>query len=486
MRAPYRLVLALLAVSLIVSLPAAPAYAAKVKIVNADGPGEGFNDPTPAAPVGGNRGRTVGQQRLLAFQYAANIWGSTLPDYGDFQIRVNANFDPLTCTSTTAILGSAGTITVWSDFPGATFAETWYHSALANRLAGYDLLAGPKKDPRYPDLAYINNDIQARFNSRIGTAGCLDGGGWYYGLDTSTPAGKTNLVAVLLHEFAHGLGFANFVNEQTGAEFMGMTDIYSRFTRDNDTGKTWDEMSDAERQASAKNSRDVSWTGAYVTASVPEVLAPGTPLLIVNTPSGIAGNYDVGTAAFGPPLSAPGITGNVVLGLDPSNSAGSSTTDACSPLTNAAAVAGNIALVDRGTCAFTVKVKNAQNAGAIAVIVADNAAGSPPAGLGGADATIVIPSVRITRADGVTIRGSLAGGVSATLGVDLAVRAGADEDGRALLYAPDPVALGSSISHWDTIATPNQLMEPFINPDLTHSVSPPFDLTYPLLKDIGW
>ena len=51
-----------------------------------------------------------------------------------------------------------------------------------------------------------------------------------------------------------------------------------------------------------------------------------------------------------------------------------------------------------------MKVKNAQDAGAIGVIVADNVAGSPPAGLGGADPTITIPSVRVTLADGNTLK----------------------------------------------------------------------------------
>jgi hypothetical protein len=32
----------------------------------------------------------------------------------------------------------------------------------------------------------------------------------------------------------------------------------------------------------------------------------------------------------------------------------------------------------------------------------------------------------------------------------------------------------------------NQLMEPSINGDLTQSVLPPLDLTFPLLQDIGW
>jgi hypothetical protein len=143
--------------------------------------------------------------------------------------------------------------------------------------------------------------------------------------------------------------------------------------------------------------------------------------------------------------------------------------------------------VDRGSCNFTVKVKNCQDAGALAVIVADNVAGSPPATLGGSDATITIPSVRITLADGNTIKSALADGVvNATLGVDLSIRAGANASGQALLYSPDPVELGSSISHWDTIAFPNQLMEPFINSDLSHNVSPPADLTRTLLGDVGW
>ena len=49
-----------------------------LEIVVVDAPGEGFNDPTPAAPVGGNTGTTRGQQRLKAFEYAASIWSARL------------------------------------------------------------------------------------------------------------------------------------------------------------------------------------------------------------------------------------------------------------------------------------------------------------------------------------------------------------------------------------------------------------------------
>ena len=96
------------------------------------------------------------------------------------------------------------------------------------------------------------------------------------------------------------------------------------------------------------------------------------------------------------------------------------------------------------------------------------------------------PQSSITQSDGALIKANLGGGVNATLGVDLTVLAGANPAGQALTYTPNPVQPGSTISHWDTIAYPNQLMEPAINSDLTHSVKPPEDLTLPLLRDVGW
>jgi hypothetical protein len=223
-----------------------------------------------------------------------------------------------------------------------------------------------------------------------------------------------------------------------------------------------------------------------VTTEIPGVLSPGVPLLTVNSPAVIAGNYPVGLAQFGPPLPSPGVTGNVVQALDPANVDGPTTTDGCSPLTNAAAVAGNIAIIDRGTCGFAVKVKNAQDAGATAVLVVNNVVGSPPPGMGGVDPTITIPSAQISLADGNAIKAQLAGGVNATLGVNLSIFAGADSFGRALVNAPNPVQPGSSISHWDPVAFRNQLMEPAINADLTQSVKAPEDLTLALMRDIGW
>lgn len=52
----------ILALAIAVSAASAPSAraAAAVTIVNNNAPGVGFNDPTPAAPVGGNPGTTLG------------------------------------------------------------------------------------------------------------------------------------------------------------------------------------------------------------------------------------------------------------------------------------------------------------------------------------------------------------------------------------------------------------------------------------------
>ncbi|HYG82270.1 MAG TPA: PA domain-containing protein, partial [Pyrinomonadaceae bacterium] len=450
---------------------------ATVTIVNINAPGVGFNDPTPVAPVGGNPGTTLGQQRLIAAQFAGDLWAATLDS--SVEIRVQASFATRTCNATSAVLASAGPIQIFANFPGAEHINHWYAVALANKRSGLDL--APADGSNGPP-----NDLQIIFNINLGQPGCLTGSPFYYGLDANEPAGQVDLVATALHEFGHGLGFTQFASVTTGALPLGLPDVYNRNLYDLTQNKAWPSMTNAERSASAINPRKVIWTGPRVTLDVPAVLSLGTPLLKVNSPPAIAGNYEVGAATFGPQLSAPGITGNVVLALDPADGAGPSTTDGCSPLTNAAAVAGNIAILDRGTCGFIVKVKNAQNAGAIAVIVADNVAGGPPAGLGGTDPTITISSVRITLSDGNAIKSQLGTGVNVTLGVDQTLRAGADPLGRALMYTPNPVAPGSTISHWDTSMFPNQIMEPSINGDLPHIVSAPQDLTLSLMRDIGW
>ncbi len=98
----------------------------------------------------------------------------------------------------------------------------------------------------------------------------------------------------------------------------------------------------------------------------------------------------------GPPILA-NISGDIRYAGDvaPGNELG------CSPFP-AGAFNGSIALIQRGNCNFSVKVDNAKNAGAIAVVVFDHS-GGPPMTMGGLEGT-TIPAVFITKADGEAVR----------------------------------------------------------------------------------
>jgi extracellular elastinolytic metalloproteinase len=114
-----------------------------------------------------------------------------------------------------------------------------------------------------------------------------------------------------------------------------------------------------------------------------------------------ASTYAAGGAAFGPALTSTGKTGLITV---------TSPADGCTAISTT--LTGRIAVIDRGTCAFTVKVKNAQLKGAIGVIVANNA-GDSVMTMGGTDATVTIPSVFVGQTNGASIKA--AAGTSTTI-----------------------------------------------------------------------
>lgn len=237
--------------------------AVTITVRNDDGAGVGFNDSTPVSPVGGNNGTTLGQQRLIAVQHAANIWASVLTS--DVPILISARWpNNLPCEDTGATLASAGSNSATRNFPGAV-PNTLYPLALGNAISGTDLNG-------------TSFEIGAVFNRRIGQAGCLSSKTWYNGLDNNHGSNGVDLVTVALHEFGHGLGFSSFTDETNGIEPLGLPSIYDRFLKDNTTGKLWPDMTDSERAASAINFHNLVWIGSQVTASVPTVLSSGFDL----------------------------------------------------------------------------------------------------------------------------------------------------------------------------------------------------------------
>ncbi|MDO6596481.1 T9SS type A sorting domain-containing protein [Oceanihabitans sp. 2_MG-2023] len=132
--------------------------------------------------------------------------------------------------------------------------------------------------------------------------------------------------------------------------------------------------------------------------------------ITVNSPASIAGNYQsFPTTNFGPEITAV-ITGDLILAND---TASDPVTEGCN--TFGPSATGKIALIRRGDCNFTEKIKHAQDNGAIGAIMMNNVSGEPIP-MGGEDATITIPSVMISKENGDILEAALASGtVNASL-----------------------------------------------------------------------
>jgi len=114
-----------------------------------------------------------------------------------------------------------------------------------------------------------------------------------------------------------------------------------------------------------------------------------TTTFTIHTPENISGSYTAVKANFGP--SEFNLTGDLVL-ADP--------VQACGALTNGASLNGKIAVIDRGSCEFGFKCLNAQNAGAIAVIICNNVSGSSITMAPGANGgSVTIPCIMLSQAD---------------------------------------------------------------------------------------
>ena len=460
---------------------AVPAAHAAIIPVNEDADGVGLNDPTARAPEGGNPGTTVGEQRRIVYQFAADLWGSTLTS--NIDVKVAASFAGLTCDASSAVLGSAGTywISVDSSFP---LPSAWYHQALANQLAGRNIM----QEDAPGDYATAPYEIVSQFNANLGQTGCLEGSGWYYGLDGNTPAGMISFLDVVMHEIGHGLGFSGFMNKNTGAlanyDGTPRSDPYTHFAYDNVTGARFDDaaMTNALRKTSITTPGRASWDGGITKAQVPNFLATALKLDITGTITTSFASF--GTALFGPAATPANFAGDLVLGTDTGSSGDSN--DGCEAYP-AGTFTGKVAFINRGTCAFEAKTVNAQNAGAIGVIIGNvTSSGTPGTAPNMSDDpgyTATIPAVSLNLAAADTIRAQ-ASGMHAALNPIAGQFTGADSGGRALLYAPTSVSSGSTFSHFDTSLTPNALMEPFINDDLAANFRT--DLTASVFADEGW
>ncbi|MCR5888314.1 T9SS type A sorting domain-containing protein [Hymenobacter sp. J193] len=199
-----------------------------------------------------------------AFQFAVDIWASQLKS--EVPIHISATWTRLG----SGVLGSARPSTFYRNVSGAPQANVWYPIALAEKLAGEEL-NGPTEA-----------DIEASFNSTFN---------WYLRTDGKTPAGKHDLVSVVLHELGHGLGFVDAMNKtgSTGSQgFSGLPVVYDTFV-ENATGQRLTNTAIFPNPSTALGSQITSVRGLYF-----------------NSPRAVAVNNNTRPALYAPRTFEPG------------------------------------------------------------------------------------------------------------------------------------------------------------------------------------
>lgn len=139
----------------------------------------------------------------------------------------------------------------------------------------------------------------------------------------------------------------------------------------------------------------------------------------IAAPSANAGSYVAGTARFGPADMTA--TGALTIVRDDDGDP----LDGCTAYTNAAAVAGRIALVARGNCGFSTKAQRAEDAGAVGIVLTDNRFGGIPPDMNSNPPT-TMSMVSVTEALGDAIRLDITGGSTVTVTIRAIGRANYD------------------------------------------------------------
>ncbi|MCP9756241.1 T9SS C-terminal target domain-containing protein [Lacihabitans sp. CCS-44] len=144
-----------------------------------------------------------------AFQAAVDVWQSLL--ISKVPIKITATWDAISSNT----LATSGAKKVYKNFANSPIRDVWYPSALAESIAGVNLNG-------------TEADIAITVNKNIS---------WSFDTDGTRQAFKYDLMTVILHEIAHGLGFTtsmklagtNETQAQWGIE--GLPLIYDIFSQ---------------------------------------------------------------------------------------------------------------------------------------------------------------------------------------------------------------------------------------------------------------
>ena len=222
----------------------------------------------------------------------------------------------------------------------------------------------------------MNYDIVARFNSSLDDPNATNCNGLrlYYGLDNQH-GNNIDLLTVVLHEFGHGLGFISLTDNGTGDFPAGRAGHLGYVLYDEGSGKHWMDLDARRRQASAISGA-LAWDGPAVKAAVPTTLGIAPLVRDLRAPGPFGGeglHQDVTIAQFSAPDPGRRRLGSTRRGLHRVRLHGQGQARAAGRADRDSRPRRPVSRTRAAR--FVEKARNAQDAGAIGLLVANNTTG---------------------------------------------------------------------------------------------------------------